>query len=141
MGFFSVLVRPKTDMLYLWSHVLKGSWHSHVLLCSTLSDSQNASNTSPVYESSDLTERPAPTSQWTVCLQSLVLVIQGLGTALMALIYSLVMLLISPHCLHSSGACSLLVYLDPGLCLLAVMMLIITAMPQVRLCVFMSRPN
>lgn len=105
------------------------------------SGSQNASNTSPVYESSQHIERPVPTSQWPVCLQSIVLVIQGLGTALLALINSLLVLLTIPQCLHSSGACSLLVYLDPGLSLLAVVVLIATAMPQVRLCVFMSRPK
>lgn len=105
------------------------------------SGSQNASNTSPAYKSSQHIERPVPTSQWPVCLQSFVLVIQGLGTALLALIDSLLVLLTNPQCLHSSGACSLLVYLDAGLSLLAVIVSIATAMPKVRLCVFMSRPK
>lgn len=49
------------------------------------------------------------------------------------------MVLTSPQCLQSSGVCTLLVYLDPGLSLLAVIVLIVIAMPQVRFCV--SRPS
>ncbi|XP_051252862.1 zinc transporter 1 [Dicentrarchus labrax] len=93
-------------------------------------ESHNTSNTSPVCQSSHPTERP--TSQWPLCLLSFLLVIQNLCTSLLALINSLVMLLIDPQCLHSSGACSLLVYLDPGLSLLAVVVLIATARPQVH---------
>ncbi|TKS80990.1 Zinc transporter 1 [Collichthys lucidus] len=76
-------------------------------------------------KSSHHTERPVPSS----CF---VLVIQGLCTSVLALINSLVMLLISPHCLHSTEPCSLVVYLDPALSLLAVITLIATAMPQVH---------
>ncbi len=107
--------------------------NSHVLLFSPLSESQNASNTSPVCKSSHHTESPAPSSQWPACLPPFVLVLQGLCASLLSLINSLVMLLIGPQCLHSSGPCSLLVYLDPGLSLLAVITLIATAMPQVRI--------
>lgn len=103
------------------------------------SGTENPSNASPVHTSSHLIERPVPTSQWPLCLQSFVLVIQGLGTAFLALINSLLVLMINPQCLHSSGACSLLVYLDPGLSLLSVIVLIATAVPQVRLFVFMTR--
>lgn len=91
-------------------------WNNHVLLCSPPSGSQ---------KSSHHTERPVPS-------RCFVLVIQGLCTSVLALINSLVMLLISPHCLHSTEPCSLLVYLDPALSLLAVITLIATALPQVR---------
>ncbi|XP_076592204.1 uncharacterized protein LOC143323913 isoform X2 [Chaetodon auriga] len=94
-------------------------------------DSQNASNTSPVCKSSHYTETPVSASQWPVCCRLLILVIQGLCTALLALINSLVMLLIGPQCLHSSGPCSLLVYLDPCVSLLAVTALSTAAVPQV----------
>ncbi|KAE8295270.1 putative zinc transporter protein [Larimichthys crocea] len=76
-------------------------------------------------KSSHHTERPVPS-------RCFVLVIQGLCTSVLALINSLVMLLISPHCLHSTEPCSLLVYLDPALSLLAVITLIATALPQVH---------
>ncbi|XP_074535992.1 proton-coupled zinc antiporter SLC30A1 isoform X1 [Halichoeres trimaculatus] len=66
------------------------------------------------------------------CLLSSILITQGLCSPLFALINSLVTLLIDPQCLHSSGACALLVYLDPGLSLFAVITLIATAMPQVH---------
>ncbi|XP_035536178.1 zinc transporter 1 [Morone saxatilis] len=93
-------------------------------------ESHNTFNTSPVCQSSYPIERP--TSQWLLCLLSFLLVIQNLCTSFLALINSLVMSLIDPQCLHSSGACSLLVYLDPGLSLLAVVVLIATARPQVH---------
>ncbi|XP_032361303.1 probable zinc transporter protein DDB_G0282067 [Etheostoma spectabile] len=95
-------------------------------------DSQNASSTSPVCKSSHHIERTVPSSRSPVSLLSYVLVIQGLCTSFLALIISLVMLLVSPQCLHSSGTCGLLVYLDPGLSLLAVITLISTAVPQVH---------
>uniref|UniRef100_A0A8C9YD27 Cation efflux protein cytoplasmic domain-containing protein n=1 Tax=Sander lucioperca TaxID=283035 RepID=A0A8C9YD27_SANLU len=95
-------------------------------------DSQNASSTSPVCKSSHHIERTLPSSKCPVSLLSFVLVIQGLCTSFLALVISLVMLLVSPQCLHSSGTCGLLVYLDPGLSLLAVITLISTAAPQVH---------
>ncbi|XP_044059963.1 zinc transporter 1 [Siniperca chuatsi] len=95
-------------------------------------DSQNASNTSPVCKSSHHIESPVPSSQGPVRPLLLVPVIQGLCTSLLALTNNLVMLLIGPQCLHSSGACGFLVYLDPGLSLLAVITLIATATPQVH---------
>nr|XP_046244681.1 zinc homeostasis factor 1 [Scatophagus argus] len=94
--------------------------------------SQNASKTSSVYKSSHHTERPLPTSQWPVRLPLFILIIQGLCSSLLALINSLVMLLIAPQHLHSSGACRLLVYLDPILSLLAVITLTATTTPQVH---------
>ncbi|XP_030601000.1 uncharacterized protein LOC115791053 isoform X2 [Archocentrus centrarchus] len=93
-------------------------------------ESQNVSKTSAVCKSLPHTERPIPSSHWPISLLSLIFVSQGLFTSLLALIHSLVMLLIPPEVLNSSGACSLLVYLDPGLSLLAVIMLIGTTMPQ-----------
>ncbi|XP_047246542.1 zinc/cadmium resistance protein isoform X2 [Girardinichthys multiradiatus] len=69
--------------------------------------------------------------RWPHCLLSFVFGIQGLLTSLLALINSLVTALVVPQLLHSSGACSVLVYLDPGLSLLAVITLIVTSLPQV----------
>ncbi|XP_022076664.1 zinc transporter 1 isoform X2 [Acanthochromis polyacanthus] len=94
-------------------------------------DSQNASKTSPTCKSSRHTERPEASRQRPVCLPSFVFAIRGLFTSLLALINSLVMLLIAPRFLHSSGACNVLVYLDPGLSLLAVITLLATTLPQV----------
>ncbi|KAI3354255.1 hypothetical protein L3Q82_018786, partial [Scortum barcoo] len=93
---------------------------------------QNASNTSPVCKSSHHLEGLALGSRLPVCLPPFVLVLQGLFTSLLALINSLAMLLISPQFLHSSGTCSLLVYLDPALSMLAVITLIAAAAPQVH---------
>nr|XP_040016402.1 zinc transporter 1 isoform X2 [Gasterosteus aculeatus aculeatus] len=99
--------------------------------CMGLLDSQNASNDT-VYSSSHHIERIVPSRRRKAIVRSFVLVVQGLCPALLALVNSLVMLLISPQVLHSSGACGLLLYLDPLLSLLAVMMLIATAAPQVH---------
>ncbi|XP_074496706.1 proton-coupled zinc antiporter SLC30A1 [Sebastes fasciatus] len=93
-------------------------------------DGQNASNT-PACKSSLHIERTVPSSRCPVSLLSFVVVIQGICTSLLALVNSLVMLLIGPQCLHSSGACGLLIYLDAGLSLLALITLIATAAPQV----------
>ncbi|XP_070762127.1 proton-coupled zinc antiporter SLC30A1 [Enoplosus armatus] len=101
-------------------------------ICMGHLESQNASDTPPVCKSSHHIQSPVPSSQWPVRLQSFVPVIQGLCTSLLALINSQVMLLFGPQCLHSSGSCGHLVYLDPGLSLLAVITLIATAMPQVH---------
>ncbi|KAM8903154.1 uncharacterized protein AB9W97_007447 isoform 2-T2 [Spinachia spinachia] len=95
-----------------------------------VSDSPNASN-APVYNSSHHFERTVPSRQATVIVPSFVLVVQGLCPALLALVNSLAMLLIRPQVLHRSETCGLLVYLDPLLSLLAVIMLIATAAPQV----------
>ncbi|XP_068173933.1 proton-coupled zinc antiporter SLC30A1 [Antennarius striatus] len=75
---------------------------------------------------------PVPPDPWLVGLLTLVRVVQGLCTSLFALIISLVTLLIGPHCPRSSGTCSFLVYLDPGLSLLAIIVLIATAAPQLH---------
>lgn len=82
-------------------------------------------------DNSNNTETPVPSRQWPVSLLSFLFVIQGLFTSLLALINSLVMLLIRPQYLHSAATCSFLVYLDPGLSLLALIVLITTARPQV----------
>ncbi|KAK2847268.1 hypothetical protein Q5P01_010267 [Channa striata] len=80
-------------------------------------------------KSSHHREEPA-TSRWPVGIVSALLVAQGLFTSLLALANSLVMLLIQPQLLHSPGPNSLVVYLDPGLSLLAVIVLITTVWPQ-----------
>ncbi|XP_029374093.1 zinc transporter 1 [Echeneis naucrates] len=84
-------------------------------------DNQNAFKTTPGHN-----ESPAPAG-----LLLFVFVIQGLCSALLALINSLVMLVLGPRCRNSPGACSLLVYLDPSLSLLAVIVLITIAAPVV----------
>ncbi|MEQ2307563.1 hypothetical protein AMECASPLE_019571 [Ameca splendens] len=89
-------------------------------------DYQNKPECSSVCKSSS-----GRSCRWPLCLLSSVFVIQGLLTSLLALINSLVTALVIPQLLHSSGACSVLVYLDPGLSLLAVIMLIVTSLPQV----------
>ncbi|GAA6235291.1 zinc/cadmium resistance protein-like [Lates japonicus] len=94
-------------------------------------DSKNVSKTSPVCKSSHHTKSPVPSSRWPVCLLSFLLVAQGLFTPLLVLINSLVMLLVDPHCLHGSGACSILDYLDTCLTLPAVIVLIAIAKPEV----------
>lgn len=114
------------------------SFKACVLLFSLISESQNASKTSDVCKSLPHTENPVPTNRWPIRLLSLIFVTQGVFTSLLGLINSLVMLLILPEDIDSSGACCLLVYLDPGLSLLAVITLIATSAPQVTLCVFMS---
>ncbi|XP_049888904.1 uncharacterized protein LOC126382847 [Epinephelus moara] len=101
-------------------------------ICMRQLDGQNASNTSPVCGSSHHTESPVPSNQWPVSLLSFILVIQGLCTSLLVLISGLVMLLVGPQSLHSSEACGLLVYVDPGLTLLAVIILTATVAPEVH---------
>ncbi|KAM4566771.1 uncharacterized protein PAE49_010275 isoform 1-T2 [Odontesthes bonariensis] len=95
------------------------------------SGSKKTSEISSVCKSSQLPDTPVQSSQWSVCLLSFVFVVQGLFTSLLSLINSLVTLLIAPQSPHSSAVCSVLVYLDPGLSLLAVFTLIATTMPQV----------
>ncbi|MEQ2208721.1 hypothetical protein XENOCAPTIV_012668 [Xenoophorus captivus] len=91
-------------------------------------DYQNKPECSSVCKSSS-----GRSCRWPLCFLSSVFVIQGLLTSLLALINSLVTALVVPQLLHSSGACSVLVYLDPGLSLLAVIMLIVTSLPQVSM--------
>ncbi|KAL6116085.1 uncharacterized protein ACO6RY_00776 [Pungitius sinensis] len=100
-------------------------------ICMGHLDSHNASNAT-VFNSSHHSESTVPCRRGTVIVPSFVLVVQGLCPALLALVNSLVMLLISPQVLHSSAGCGLLVYLDPLLSLLAVILLIATTAPQVH---------
>ncbi|XP_054901411.1 proton-coupled zinc antiporter SLC30A1 [Poeciliopsis prolifica] len=94
-------------------------------LCIEHPDSQNTHEPSSA-------DKPSSgwSCRWALCLLSFVFVIQGLFTSLLALINSLVTLVV-PQLLHGSGACSVLVYLDPGLSMLAVITLIATSVPQV----------
>ncbi|KAM7399310.1 hypothetical protein PAMP_018591 [Pampus punctatissimus] len=85
-----------------------------------------------VCQSTHHTESPVPSRRWPVCLLLFVFVIQDLSVSVLGLINSLVMLLVRPHCLYSNGPCSLLLYLDPCLSLLGVMVLLTIAMPQIR---------
>ncbi|XP_069562556.1 uncharacterized protein [Brachyistius frenatus] len=107
------------------SHSREGAAVPKYYTCTGHLESPGAESSS-VRESSRRTERPE-----TGRLLSSVFVLQGLFTSLLALINSLVMLLVAPELLHGSGSCSLLVYLDPGLSLLAVVTLIATTLPQV----------
>ncbi|KAM7413117.1 hypothetical protein PAMA_020484 [Pampus argenteus] len=86
----------------------------------------------PACQSTHHIESPVPSRRWLVCLLSFVFVIQDLSVSVLGLINSLVMLLVRPHCLHSQGPCNLLLYLDPCLSLLCVMVLLTIAMPQIR---------
>ncbi|KAF3692740.1 Zinc transporter 1 [Channa argus] len=99
-------------------------------VCMGCCEGQNTCKTSSLHKSPYYTEKPAASSWWPVSIMSSLLVLQGLCTSLLALANSLVMLLIRPQHLHSTEACSFLVYLDPGLSLLAVIMLITTVWPQ-----------
>ncbi|KAM3875205.1 proton-coupled zinc antiporter SLC30A1 [Diretmus argenteus] len=92
-------------------------------------DNQIAPKT--VFESDQFVESFVPRAQWPRGLPTLVLVLQTLLSSILALTNGVVLLLISPDCLHSSESCSLLVYLDPGLSLVAVMVLLAIAVPQV----------
>ncbi|XP_075891859.1 uncharacterized protein LOC142895020 [Nelusetta ayraudi] len=74
----------------------------------------------------------SPDRQWPQYLLSLALILQTLGSALLALAHSLVMLTVGTKCQHSSGACAFLLLQDPTLSLLAVIMLTAVAMLQVR---------
>lgn len=98
------------------------------------SGGHTASNTAPVFNSLHLPDELVPSSQRPEYLLSFALILQTLGSALLALTHSLVMLMIGPKCTHSSGICDYLVFQDPSLSLLAVIMLIVMAMLQVRPC-------
>lgn len=98
------------------------------------SGSHTASNTSPVFNSLHLPDELVSSNQRPEFLLSFALILQTLGSALLALTHSLVMLMIGPKCTHNSGACEFLVFQDPSLSLLAVIMLIVMAMLQVRPC-------
>lgn len=111
----------------------KSAWNKHILLCSLPSGSEKASNTSPVSKASHHIGRPVPTSQWKACLSSFVYVAVDLCTPLLALITSLVVLLMGPQCFHNHKTCRLLIYLDPALTILAGLVLIVAALPQVSL--------
>ncbi|XP_038162251.1 zinc/cadmium resistance protein isoform X1 [Cyprinodon tularosa] len=92
--------------------------------CMGHSDYENIPEASLVCQSS---------SGWScLCLLSFIFVFQGLFTSLLALINSIVTVLIGPQLLHCSGACSILIYLDPCLSLLAGITLIVTSLPQVH---------
>lgn len=95
-------------------------------------DNQNTSETLQVCEPSHPTDTPLPTSGRADWLLPPVLIAQGLFAPILVVINSLVTLLIHPQCLYGSGVCNPLVYLDPGLSMLAVVTLIATAMPQVH---------
>lgn len=97
-------------------------------LFAAITDYENIPEASLVCQSS---------SGWScLCLLSFIFVFQGLFTSLLALINSIVTVLIGPQLLHCSGACSILIYLDPCLSLLAGITLIVTSLPQVTLRIF-----
>ena len=90
----------------------------------------------PVWKSSHPSVSSAPSSQGPLCRLLPPLVALSLSCPVLALMDSLLVLQLTPHCLHGSGACSHLPYLDPVLSMLAVGILIATALPQVSLCVY-----
>lgn len=89
-------------------------------------------STSEQHNSSELPDGACPDRQWPQCLLSLALILQTLGSALLALAHSLVMLTVGTKCRHSSGICTFLPLQDPSLSSLAVIMLTAVAMLQVR---------
>ncbi|XP_030007109.1 zinc/cadmium resistance protein [Sphaeramia orbicularis] len=95
---------------------------------STCIDDQNSSKPPPAYTSSHQSKSPIPNSQQSACLIPFTLNIQDLLTPILVLINSLVMLTIGPMC---SGPCSVLVYMDPVLSVLAVILLTVKALPEV----------
>ncbi|XP_061537732.1 proton-coupled zinc antiporter SLC30A1 [Phycodurus eques] len=68
----------------------------------------------------------------TMCPPSVTMVVQGLSTSVLLLVTGLVLLLVDPYYRHSPGPCSLLVYLDPSLAILAVIILVARAVPQMH---------
>ncbi|XP_061683618.1 proton-coupled zinc antiporter SLC30A1 [Syngnathoides biaculeatus] len=68
----------------------------------------------------------------TLCPASVVVAVQGLSTSVLVLVTGLVLLLVDPHYRYSPGLCSLLVYLDPSLAILAVIILVVRAVPQMH---------
>ncbi|XP_071212468.1 proton-coupled zinc antiporter SLC30A1-like [Salvelinus alpinus] len=64
-------------------------------------------------------------------LPSLITLTQALLGSILALTNGLTLLLLGPDCLHGSGACGPFIYLDPGFSMVAVMVLLATALPQV----------
>ncbi|XP_071784019.1 uncharacterized protein LOC139933728 [Centroberyx gerrardi] len=95
-------------------------------------DNQHAPETSPIFRSDQYLQGSVGSgAQWPGCVPSLLPVTRTLLTSSLALLTGLVLLLISPDCLHSSLPCSLLVYLDPVLSLVAVVVLLAAALPQV----------
>ncbi|XP_053177271.1 zinc transporter 10 isoform X1 [Scomber japonicus] len=83
-----------------------------------------------VSKSTHHTESSVPSRRWPDRLLPFAFAIQDLSTSILGLIYSLVMLLVGPHCLYSSESCALLVYLDPCFATLGVIMLLSIAKPQ-----------
>ncbi|KAF7668937.1 hypothetical protein LDENG_00269450 [Lucifuga dentata] len=92
-------------------------------------DSQNQVKTSSGFLSPD--ESYAASSQSPACLPSLLAVTQAFSSSVLALTNSLLMLLISSDCVLGSHLCSRLIYLDPAFSLLAIIVLVTTALPQV----------
>lgn len=95
------------------------------------SDNQNES---PVLKSDQPIESLIPRTPRSGCFPSLIAATQALLCSILALTSGLVLLLAGPDCPHSSGSCSLLVYLDPAFSLVAVIVLLAIALPQVRRC-------
>ncbi|XP_042151799.1 probable zinc transporter protein DDB_G0282067 [Oncorhynchus tshawytscha] len=64
-------------------------------------------------------------------LPSIITLTQALLGSILALTNGLTLLLLGPDCLHGSGACGPFIYLDPGFSMVAVVVLLATALPQV----------
>ncbi|XP_012988952.3 zinc transporter 10 [Esox lucius] len=73
-----------------------------------------------------------PRVQLPACLPSLVVLTQALLGSVLALTSGLALLLLGPDCARGSGACGPFVYLDPGFTVVAVAVLLATALPQVH---------
>ncbi|CAB1348573.1 unnamed protein product [Coregonus sp. 'balchen'] len=69
--------------------------------------------------------------QLPACFPSFIALTQALLGSILALTNGLILLLLGPDCMHGSGACGPFVYLDPGFSMVAVVVLLATALPQV----------
>ncbi|KAL0972919.1 hypothetical protein UPYG_G00196420 [Umbra pygmaea] len=70
-------------------------------------------------------------SKPSACLQFLMVLTQAVLGSVLALTNGLTLLLLGPDCAHGSGICGPFVYLDPGFSVVAVVVLLATALPQV----------
>ncbi|XP_046891950.1 zinc transporter 1 [Hypomesus transpacificus] len=108
-----------------------GSVASRMGACAGHSVIQTSPSLSPSLQSDQPPHGRPQTRSWgSGCLPALVTVIQALMGSILVIANGLVLLLI-PGCLDSIEACGLILYLDPGFSLLAVLVLLTTTLPQV----------
>lgn len=99
-------------------------------------DSPSASEQS---NSSQLLDGAYQGRQWPQYVLSLALILQTLGSSLLALAHSVVMLTVGTKCQHGTEVCAFLLIQDPSLSALAVIMLTAVAVLQVGPSVILKR--